>query len=104
VFDGGAASWPPEIKNRVRIARRRSKGARTLEALRRGTAADDEDDASVPKRRVPGRAPGEPVEVQALVSPTECVKGVAHPDSPPGQCDLLREDAVSQDRRSVGAL
>ena len=67
-------------------------------------ALDNRDPRRLFKGGVPTRVPGEPVEVKALVSPTECVERVAHPDSPPGQCDLLREDAVSQDRCSVGAL
>src|SRR5213080_5026859 len=56
------------------------------------------------KGRIALRVAGEPVEVEALIAPAERVERVAHPDSPAGECDLLRKNSLSQDRRSMSTL
>ena len=69
-----------------------------------GAVSNHEDDTwSVPKRYVACRPPSEPVEVDALVAAVESVERIAHPDAPAGEGDLLRGNAVGEDRGACGA-
>jgi hypothetical protein len=73
--------------------------------MRRVAVAQDQDDPRRPlKCPVAGRLPCEPVEVEALVGSAERVEWIAHPNAPASESDLLRENALGQDRSSTGTL
>ena len=97
-------STAPDVEERVGVTRDLSKGRSFLNALCRGVAADDENNACVPKSRVARRPAGEPVEVEVLVVVAERIERIAHPDTSTGQRDLLCWDGFGQDRRRTGTV
>ena len=80
-----------------------TKSLRAASRLCAEEPSDHHRDADARELRVARRPPGEPVEVELLLAQRERVERVADQDPLPGERELLRVDAVGEDRRPPAA-